>query len=221
MMGKINFITGTWLIDEVKSPINGKVQVIKSFAFGTYLQVGRLTQSGGVVYDVWRTTLRRVKKQENEEIKNCLILGLAGGSVAKLVRKFWGDEVEITGVDIDSVMVEMGEKYLGLKKHNVKVVLKDAFDFVKKTAKSKKKNKYDLICIDLYVGEEYPKEFEKEEFLKIIHTLLSKKGTAVFNRLYYDEKRSQAMKFGKVLENYFNDVTSVFPQANIMFVCSK
>ena len=219
-MGKIDFLTGTWLIDEAKSPINGKVQVVKSFAFGTYLQVGRLTQSGGVVYGVWRTTLRKVKKQK-QEIKNCLILGLAGGSVAKLVRKFWGDEVKMTGVDIDSVMVELGKKHLGLGKHNVNVIIEDAYEFLRKTLKSKRKTKYDLICVDLYVGDKYPAKFEEDEFLKLILKLLSNEGMAVFNRLYYDEKRAQAMKFGKTLEKYFASVTPVFPQANIMFVCSK
>jgi len=220
-MGKIDFITGTWLIDEEKSSINGRVQVFKSFAFGTYLQVGRLTQSGGVVYDVWRTSLRKVKKEKREEINNCLILGLAGGSVAKLVRKFWGDDVEIVGVDIDPVMVEMGNKHLGLDKHDVKVNIGDAYDFVNKLVKSKKKAKYDLICIDLYVGDQYPEKFEKEDFLKLIHNNLSKEGIAVFNRLYYDEKRAQAMRFLKVLERHFENVTPVFPQANIMFLCSK
>jgi spermidine synthase len=220
-MGKIDFITGTWLVDEEKSPISGKIQVVKSFAFGTYLQVGRLTQSGGVVYDVWRTSLGKVKKQKREEIKNCLILGLAGGSVAKLVRKYWGETVEIIGVDIDPVMVEMGKKHLGLDKHNVKIKIGDAYDFVRKSVKSKKKTKYDLICIDLYVGDQYPEKFEKDEFLQLIGNILSTDGIAVFNRLYYDEKRAQAMKFGRVLEKHFESVTPVFPQANLMFLCGN
>jgi len=220
-MGKIDFITGTWLVDEVNSPINGKVQAIKSFAFGTYLQVGRLTQSGGVVYDVWRTTLKKVKKQEKKEISNCLVLGLAGGSVAKLVRKLWGDGVEITGVDIDPIMVEMGDKHLGLKKHGVNVLIEDAYEYVKSKTKKPHKTKFDLICVDLYVGDKYPKIFESEKFLKLILKLLPVDGVVVFNRLYYDEKRTQAMRFAKTLEKHFAKVTPVFPQANIMFVCSK
>jgi len=237
-MGKIDFFTGTWLIDEVKSPINGKVQAIKSFAFGTYLQVGKLTQSGGVVYNVWRTTLKKVKGKRQDlpagkaGVKDCLILGLAGGSVAKLVRKYWGWDVEITGVDIDPIMVKMGRKHLGLDKYKVNVVIEDAYEFLRKTENRKRASakasgdakpntKYDLICTDLYVGDQYPAKFEKEEFLKLIRKLLSKNGIAVFNRLYYDEKRAQAMKFGKVLEKHFTSVTPVFPQANIMFVCRK
>jgi spermidine synthase len=217
-MGKIDFITGTWLIDEDESPVNGKIQAFKSFAFGTYIQVGKLTQSGGVVYDVWRTSLKRVKK-EKSQTERCLILGLAGGSVAKLVRKFWGEKVEITGVDIDPVMVEMGKKHLGLDKYNVKVEIEDAYKFVNKAAKDKKS--YDLICVDMYVGDQYPVKFEKDEFLKLVRKVLSRDGVAVFNRLYYDEKRSHAMRFSKKLEKHFKIVTSVFPQANIMFLCSK
>ena len=60
-MGKIDFLTGSWTVDEVESKVSGKITVIKSFAFGTYLSAGNLTQSGGVVYDVWRSTLKKVK----------------------------------------------------------------------------------------------------------------------------------------------------------------
>ena len=140
--------------------------------------------------------------------------------MAKLVRKYWGQDVEITGVDIDPIMVEMGKKHLGLDKLNVKVMIKDAYEFLRKTVNGKRKTSYDLICVDLYIGDQYPEKFEKDEFLKLVRKLLSKDGIVVFNRLYYDEKRAQAMKFGRKLEKYFENVTPVFPQANLMFVCS-
>jgi spermidine synthase len=159
-------------------------------------------------------------------------LGLAGGSVAKLVRKYWGWDVEITGVDIDPVMVEMGRKHLGLDKYKVNVVIEDAHEFLRKTENQKRASakasgdakpntKYDLICIDLYIGDQYPAKFESDNYIQLVRTVLASGGVAVFNRLYYDEKRAQAMKFGKVLEKHFASVTPVFPQANIMFVCSK
>ena len=56
------FNLGTKVLAKYESPINGKVEVIKSIAWGTYVQVGGLTQSGGVVYDVWKTTLKKIQK---------------------------------------------------------------------------------------------------------------------------------------------------------------
>jgi hypothetical protein len=44
---------------------------------------------------------------------------------------------------------------------------------------------------------------------------------AVFNRLYYDEKRRQAEEFEKVLEDIFDEVERNYPEANIMFLCTN
>jgi len=220
-MGKIDFLTGSWTVDEVESKVSGKITVIKSFAFGTYLSAGNLTQSGGVVYDVWRSTLKKVKGKR-QEIKDCLILGLGGGSAAKLVRKFW-TEAKITGVDLDPVMIGLGKKYLGLDKLGVDIKIGDAVDFVKKSQiqNSKSKLKYDLILVDLYVGDEFPEKFETEVFLKLILKPLTDGGIVVFNRLYYGEKRAEAMRFLKTLEKVYKKVDVVYPEANIMFVCTK
>ena len=220
-MGKIDFLTGSWTVDEVESKVSGKITVIKSFAFGTYLSAGNLTQSGGVVYDVWRSTLKKVKGKR-QEIKDCLILGLGGGSAAKLVRKFW-TEAKITGVDLDPVMIDLGKKYLGLDKLGVDIKIGDAVDFVKKSQiqNSKSKLKYDLILVDLYVGDEFPEKFETEVFLKLTLKPLTDGGIVVFNRLYYGEKRAEAMRFLKTLEKVYKKVDVVYPEANIMFVCTK
>lgn len=214
MMGKINLVTGTYLVKVIKSPINGNISVVKSLAFGTYLSVGNLTQSGGVVYEIWNKTIKKLKK-EKLKVKSCLILGLGGGSVARIVRNYWQD-CSIIGVDIDPLMVSLGKKYLNLDKYKTDVVIDDAKNFLKKS-----KKKFDLICIDLYVGDNFPKKFETDDFIKMTKDHLSKNGVVVFNRLYYDEKRSLAMKFMKKLEKYFKSVFPFFPEANVMFICTN
>lgn len=208
---------GTKVLEEVDSPINGKIRVVKDLAFGTHIQVENLTQSGGVVEEIWRSTLRKVKGK-GQEVKECLILGLGGGSAAKLVRKFWPN-TKITGVDIDPFMIEMGNKYMGLDKVQVQVEVQDAMNFVRVSSKSKRK--FDLILVDLYVGHEVPEKFSSQAFLRLVLRLTTKNGIAVFNRLYFGEKRPEAMKFGKKLEKVFSKVDYVFPEANLMFVCSK
>lgn len=208
----MDFLSGTKVIEEVDSPINGKIRVVKSLGFGTYIQVDNLTQSGGVVYEVWWNTLRKITHYPLS-INHCLILGLGGGSAAKLVKKFW-PEAKITGVDIDPVMVELGKKYLGLSKINV--VIEDAKKFVTNC-----KEKYDLVLVDTYLGDKYPKKFESDEFLKSVRRLLFNGGIAVFNRLYFGEKRPKAVKFGKKLEKVFGKVEYVYPEANIMFIASS
>lgn len=206
---------GIKILEERKSEYNGKICVVNSLGLGTYIQVEGLTQSGGLVYEVWENTLRRVKRKR-QEINNCLILGLGGGSAARLVRKYW-PEAKITGVDIDPVMVELGEKYLGLDKAQVEVQVQDALKFVNNYPLSAVR--YDLVIVDLYVYDKVPAKFETDDFINLILKLQSKGGIVIFNRLYYGEKRPQAMRFLSKLEKVFAKVNPVYPQANLMLLC--
>jgi len=206
---------GTKIIEEVHSPINGKIEVVKSLGFGTYIKVEGLTQSGGVVYDVWKSTLKEVKK-EKPEITKSLILGLGGGSAAKLVKKYW-PKAKIIGVDIDPVMIRLGKKYLGLQ--DIEIRIEDADKFIRKQLLAG--IKYDLVLIDMYIGDKVPGKFQSDKFIEAIQKLLSEDGVAIFNRLYFGEKRPEAVKFGNRLESLFSNVDYVYPEANLMLVCTK
>lgn len=222
-MGKLgDFLTGIQVLEEVDSPINGKIKVVKGLAYGTYIQVEGLTQSGGILKSVWRKPLKKVASSK-QQVARVLILGLGGGTVAGLVRGFW-PEAKITGVDLDPVMVELGRKYLGLDKYKVKVVIGDAYKYIEQGAKNKEQRRelksYDLILVDLYIGREFPKKFESENYIHLVRNILAGEGIVIFNRLYYGEKRSEAVKFGKKLEKMFSKVDVVYPEANVMYVCS-
>ena len=134
-----------------------------------------------------------------------------------VVKKYWED-TKIVGVDLDPKIIELGRKYLKLGKSDVEVHISDASDFLS-SVNSKRSAGYDLILVDLYVGRDFPKKFEKDSFIKLVKKALAKDGVAVFNRLYYDEKRKESMKFGEKLEKYFRKVEIIFPEANVMFVC--
>lgn len=216
MSTKFNLLTGSRILEEVDSPINGKVRVIQSIAWGNHVQAGSLTQSGGVVMGVWRYSLKKVRGQK-PEVKSCLILGLGGGSAARLVRKYWSD-AEITGVELDPVMIDLGMKYLGLASVKVNIKIQDAIEFCQKVLAENKK--YDLVLIDIYVGDKIPEKFETEDFVKNVKELVAENGTCVFNRLFFDENKGYAIHFGKKLEKYFAKVTPIYPEANVMFVCN-
>jgi spermidine synthase len=207
------------ILEEVKSVINGKIRVVKSLGCGTYIQVDNLTQSGGVVYEVWRTTLKKVARSR-QQVESVLILGLGGGSAAKLVRKHW-PEAKITGVEIDPVMIDLGKKYLGLADLNIDLKIQDAFEFCLNHQSLVINHQYDLILVDIYVGREVPEKFESDKFLGLILGLLSSDGLVVFNRLYFDEKRKLAEIFHRKLIHTFKKVRPIYPEANVMFVCLK
>ena len=212
-----DFLAGTKILAEVTSPINGEIKVVKTLAFGTYIQVEGLTQSGGVMYSVWNTVLKKVKK-ETDIVGNALILGLGGGDAARLINKYW-PEAKITGIEIDPEMVKLGQKYLGLDKSEVSIKIQDARNFVKSQVKAKKK--YDLILIDVYVGYEVPKKFTEKEFIKQVLKLTNKDGLAIFNRLYFGDKRKLAEIFHRELIKVFKKVRPIYPEANVMYLCSN
>src|SRR4030043_307152 len=212
-----SLLKGTAILDEVESPINGKITVFRSLGLGTYLQVGGLTQSGGILVGIWKSAVKKIHERK-PAVNSCLILGLGGGTVAKLVMKKWPDAV-ITGVDFDPVIVELGKKYLGLGEVQVRLFVKDAFEYCQKAVEENKK--FDLILIDLYKGSEFPAQFEGEQFSILILKLLRDDGLAVFNRLYSAEKRPQAVKFGNGLEKIFKKVEAFYPEANEMYISGR
>jgi spermidine synthase len=208
---------GTKILEERKSKFNGNLRVVRSFGLGTYIQANGLTQSGGVVEGIWKETLKKIYNKRTPlvlkfTINNCLILGIGGGTAAKLINKFWPG-AKITGVDIDPVMVELGRKYLDLDKIDIEIKIDDAFNFPKIPNHSK----FDLVIVDLYRGDKFPKKFEDEKFLKS----LTKNKLVIFNRLFYKEKKIEALEFGKKLQKIFDKVEYFYPVSNLMFVCSK
>ena len=169
---------------------------------------------------MWKTTLWKLKNKRTKELKNCLILGLGGGSAAKLVRKFWPD-AKIAGVEIDPIMVNLGKKYLKLDAVDVGVAIDDAENYLLAISHQPLVINYDLVLVDLYIGYDVPEKFQSENYIHLVRSLLVRSGTAVFNRLYFGEKRKEAEKFGEKLEKVFSKVERIFPEANVMFVCES
>lgn len=216
-MGKISeFLTGgSVTMKEVHSPINGALTVKWDMGMGYQIMGGGLWQVGGPVLFVWKTALKKVHFHR-PVLKNVLILGLGGGSIAQLAREFWG-EVPITGVDIDPVIVQLGRDYMNLGKLHVDIHIADAY----KILEISKTKKYDLICIDTYVGEEFPEKFESDTFLKLVRSHLSVHGVAVFNRLYYGDKRKIADLFEKKLMKAFPSVFAMYPEVSALYIVSE
>ncbi len=204
--GIIGYMFGTKILEEKKSKFNGTLRVVRTWGLGTYIQSNGLTQSGGIMERIWVQTLKKIKNKDLK-IGAVLVLGLGGGTVAKLIKKNW-PSAKITGIDIDPVIVELGRKYLDLNIENVDVRIGDATKIPP--------GKFDLVIVDLFNGDNWPKKFEETDFLK--H--LRKNKLVIFNRLYYKEKKVETVLFGKILGKIFPNVEAFYPISNVMFLCS-
>lgn len=201
---------GTKILETRKSKYNGALRVVSTWGMGTYIQSDGLTQSGGIVESIWKSTLRHIR---HTNIQSVLILGLGGGTVAKLINKTW-PMAKITGIDIDPVMVELGKKYLGLDELSIKIHIGDAAQYTKYDIPH---TKYDLVIVDLYNGDKFPQKFEQEKFIKKI----SENKMVIFNRLSYKGKKEAAENFGHIVEKFFTKVEVFRPVTNLMFISSK
>ena len=192
------------VISEFKSRYSGQIQV-KQDGTNRYVSVGNLTQSWGLVRDIWQPIIKKFGKKD----KSWLILGLAAGTVAKLIPQ----PAKITGVEIDPVMLEIGRKYFDLDKiPNLKILNIDAKDYLLKT-----KDKFDFVLVDLYLGDQCPRFVYSKRFLE----KLKKVGKLVIiNHLVYDDiKRHGAEKLVKLLSPIFKNVRLQRILTNMLIIC--
>jgi spermidine synthase len=207
---------GFRILEECDSKFNGHIRVVKSWGLGTYVQADGLTQSGGIVETFWKQTLKKVHQSLTTNHQT-LILGLGGGTVAKLVHKNW-PEAKITGVDIDLVIVELGKKYLGLDDSFVKIIIEDASNLSNMSNLSNKN--FDLIIVDLYQGDKFPPQFASKYYINHLSSLLARDGVIVFNRLFFKDNKNEALNFGEKLKKCFKKVEYFYPVTNLMLICS-
>lgn len=193
---------GTKILEERESEYNGHLRVLRTWGMGTYIQAGGLTQSGGIVESIWKQTLKKINEKKINA-KSILILGLGGGTLAKLLCKKYPN-AKITGIEIDPIMIEFGRKYLNLDEYNIDIKIADATDYTLYS------NCYDLVVVDTYLGD---------KFVDIAGSEPSMSKLTIFNRLFYKNKKKEALKFEKKLKKIYQKVDTFQPTANIMFFC--
>src|SRR3990167_5752072 len=111
----------------------------------------------------------------DKEPKKILILGLGGGTIAKILLEKY-PQAQITGVDYSASVLKLARKHLGLDETKVTIKIADAFDYVLEA-----KGKYDLIIVDLINGHWYPLKVFSISFIKKLMRILEKQGQIYIN----------------------------------------
>ena len=222
---------GYEVLETVNSPINGEIIIIDNLFGKKEMRIGGVVQSGGLVKKLWGEIFNQFLNRKNFR---CLILGLGCGSAAKLISERFPN-AEIVGVEIDPKVVEVGKKYFGLNSLKIlEVVIGDAVELVQssktllrgipseyKVQSSIQNSKFNLVLVDLYLGKEFSKEAESEEFIRGVRNLLSDSGMAIFNRLSYQEYAKPANEFAKRLSDFFPRVWTKKAATNLLIFCSQ
>ena len=107
--------------------------------------------------------------------KKVLLLGVGAGTIARLLLDKYPD-VEITGVDNNSLVIGMANQYFKLDEVKMEIVIQDWFEFIKQT-----KKKFDLILVDMWNGYWFPFNVLQKEFIEDCKKRLNKGGQVFIN----------------------------------------
>jgi spermidine synthase len=116
--------------------------------------------------------------------RNALILGLGGGTIARLVRTRWG-EVPIVGVDDDAEIVETAGRVGWLPSNGLELVMADAFEYVQTCER-----RFDFIAVDLFRGQRLAARAFGRPFLRGVRALLEPRGRLAMN-MFFDKLARQ------------------------------
>jgi spermidine synthase len=104
-----------------------------------------------------------------------LILGLGGGTLARLLHVRWG-VFPIVGVDDDPAILELATQLGWLPSQALEVVIADAFEYVQTS-----NDRFDYIAIDLFRGEQLALRAFGKPFLRRVRNLLEPRGRLAMN----------------------------------------
>ncbi len=219
------FFLGGEVLEKVYSPINGEILVTEDLFGKKEMVVGKVDQSGGLVEGLWEQIFNFQFSRSNFQ---CLILGLGAGTVARLMSTKFPD-AKMVGIEIDPKVVEIGKKYFDLDKiPNLKIIIADAIKIIddsrpacRQAGFTIRDSRFDLIIVDLYIGQEYPKEAESDRFLEGLKKILAKNGLIIFNRLNFNRNhRLSAAQFRQKLTGHFPCLKSEEIAYNLLIFAS-
>jgi spermidine synthase len=110
------------------------------------------------------------------EPKSVAILGLAGGTAARQYTAAFGQQVQVTGVEIDPAILDVAHRYFHLDSPNIHPVVADARYWLDTQA-----GKYDVMALDAYQQPYIPFHLTTREFFTEVRDHLKPGGVAVVN----------------------------------------
>lgn len=213
----------TWLtyifprtVLKTSSSYNRDIRIVEES--GKYkLLVNGATETGQYIKKLLKFAVDTLGISKETNVRSVLVLGVAGGTIIHMLHALY-PKAQITGVDIDQVMIDLGKKYFGLNDiPKLTLIVADAKDFIK----YQQAKKYDCIVIDLFIGRDIPDFVSSRDYLQAIHRLLLPKGFVFINYLKELEYGMRPSGMTKTLRIVFKNVRSVDYQYNRFFLAKK
>lgn len=155
-----------------------------------------------------------------KNIKSVLLLGLGGGSVVSSLRKKFDFSGNIVAVELDKKVIALAKNEFSIfPTHNLIIHNIDAYEFVKQNDRQ-----YDLIIVDLFFDNVVPPQFYTEEFCQNLSSILSEKGSILFNLGINEidtQKRDEVVEYFSKKENFPTSLYEKVVDTNFLMVADK
>lgn len=113
----------------------------------------------------------------SRQINHTLLLGLGGGSILQILRHDHLITSPIDIVEIDPVIIQIARDEFDISQYQpLEITETDAGNYVQTT-----RNKYSLVCVDLFINENVPSHFLTASFIDLLLELTEKNGIIYFN----------------------------------------
>ncbi len=152
---------------------------------------------------------------DQRQIEDVLVLGFGLGSIPYLLEKTFKKKYHYTAVEIDENVLYLANKYaLDEIASPISLLPTDAAIFV-----SYCQERFDLICMDVFLDDEIPTYFETEDYLEQLKVLLNPEGILLFNKLALTEEDvTKCEAFLPIFKKTFPQATYIDVQGNWIFV---
>jgi len=182
-----SYILG-YSISIYKSELNGTLEVWRING-RKVLNSENANYSFDSLHRIFQKSFRKSKIQ-HQNIDKALILGFGVGSVATILQDEMNLNCEITGIEYDPVINEIGAKYFKTERFkNTNIIQIDALKFVENC-----QDKFQLIAIDLFNDLEVPEQFMKVSFLRKVLQLLESNGELFFNCIAHNKVSTERLQ---------------------------
>jgi spermidine synthase len=214
----LSFLSGEKVIEKTRSQLNGEIIISEFFGQKRIICQG-LLQSGSIIHGIWNKALKKVKNT-NLPVGKILILGLGGGTAAQIASEFW-PTAQITGVEIDPVIIRLAKKHFQIDQiPNLKIIQANAITYLINHQSSIINHQFNLILVDMYLGDCLPPKSEGPQFLNALKKNLSQNGIVIFNRLFWREHKGKARKFTQKIEKIFSQIELIRTPSNLLILAS-
>ena len=200
------------IIYEVDSKLNGHVRVVevgqtrKIIVDNNIQSISPDSPSASKL--IWGQVVDSLKKRA-PDMKRVLILGLAGGTIAQLISRYFPG-VEIVSVEWDPVMVDIAKRFFNVDAiPNHRIILDDALKVVIEPRQYDiVPMGFDVLIVDIFTGGDYPDLGKTGNFFSAIKTLVAPTGLIVFDRIYTEDYQEDVNLFIERLKEFFEDIDS-------------